>query len=299
MAVLSDAGLNFFGSFLIEKGIIEESALIDALRYQEDMNFRIGELAIQKGYLKPEHVEQIYAEQKNVDMPFGTLALTHRLLSRAQLDDLLFSQTVHSTHLGEALLVRGHLTQEQFDASLKEYNEMFQKRQEIVRETLRNFPDGIFCEAALNALDKTFIRFTHSDVKLGTICGDTSGLRFSFCCTVSLSLLDFRSLDVEVYFSEDVAGELARPDTLPLQANQEPDPDIFADFFTIFQRYVHIALRDKTQADAQPRFVTKCIGNEEQLRDHGVHLLLITPSGSIVLRVVVHTHDGQVDPREN
>ena len=126
----SSVSYKFFGTYLLQQGVVTQEQLDDALKFQEKSNRRIGEMAVEKGLLSPEQVEEIFREQKIVDAPFGAIALQKKLLRQAELDDLLFSQAVQSTHLGEALLFRGYLTPEQFGRELRKFKEQEKARHE-------------------------------------------------------------------------------------------------------------------------------------------------------------------------
>ena len=106
--------MSFLGRFLVEQGAITEGQLEDGLRFQHEHNRRIGEVAVDRGVLTPEQVLAIREKQQDDSRLFGDIAVTERRLSRRSLDDLLFFQKVQHTYLGEALLVLGHISRDQY-----------------------------------------------------------------------------------------------------------------------------------------------------------------------------------------
>jgi hypothetical protein len=163
-------GLNFFGRYLLDKGIITPDQLAEAIAFQDESNRRIGDIAKERGYLSKTQIEFIFEEQKRVDRPFGAIALEHRLLTRGQLDDLLFTQTVLSTHLGEALLMKGFITPEQFSEELDLFKDEQRQREEALQRLLRDYAEHALYEAMIGAVCKAFLRIAGRSLKIGALC---------------------------------------------------------------------------------------------------------------------------------
>jgi hypothetical protein len=110
--------MNYLGRFLVEQGRITEAQLEDGLRFQRERNQCIGQMAVERGLLSPEAVRAICRAQREDAGLFGDIAVREWRLSRRSLDELLFFQKVHHTYLGEALLLCGHIGQDQYQQLL-------------------------------------------------------------------------------------------------------------------------------------------------------------------------------------
>ena len=102
----------------MEQGCITEVQLEDGLRFQREHNWCIGQMAVERGLLSPDSVRTICRQQREDARLFGDIAVRQRHLTRQSVDELLFFQKVHHTYLGEALLLCGHLSQDQYQTLL-------------------------------------------------------------------------------------------------------------------------------------------------------------------------------------
>lgn len=146
--------MNYLGRFLVEQGHITEAQLEDGLRFQQERNQRIGQLAVERGLLRPEAVRAICRAQRVDAGLFGDIAVRERRLSRRSLDELLFFQKVHHTYLGEALLLRGHITQDHYQQLLGRHYALRDKRLVSLR-----YLNEFFCEhTVLDNLVQALVR---------------------------------------------------------------------------------------------------------------------------------------------
>lgn len=275
----------FFGQFLLERGVVSQEALDDALAFQEDSNRRIGEMAIEKGHLTPKQVEHIFADQRLLDDPFGAIALKLKYLSRRQLDDLLFTQDINSTHLGEALLLRGHITPEQFVAHLKAYNKMTRSREAEIHALLQGLADREIYEAVVQALDRTFARFVGKHARIGAL-HEAMPANVTFkAYTLEAQLLDQGRVTCVVGLAEEVAAII--PERLAsgggLDIEQPEDADLAShcrEFFRIMARYFAHALEDAGLA-LSPELLVAGGADREALR--GPVIEMATPAGPMYL----------------
>ena len=113
----------FFGQFLVEKGYITQSQLLDALEHQQNHIVRLGEVAIKNGYMTTAQVETVNHEQRRTDKFFGELALDMGFLTREQLDKTITIQKYSHIFLGEILIEKGILTHDQTIKYLFEFQE--------------------------------------------------------------------------------------------------------------------------------------------------------------------------------
>jgi hypothetical protein len=113
----------YFGQYLLNKGIIKPEQLYDALEAEQAVRVKIGVLAINAGYMTAGQVEEVHARQYTQDRRFGEIALEKGYLTGAQLDELLRDQEKRSLTLSQAILDKGYLTLEQLEKALVNYRE--------------------------------------------------------------------------------------------------------------------------------------------------------------------------------
>ncbi|HOJ79900.1 MAG TPA: LLM class flavin-dependent oxidoreductase, partial [Clostridiales bacterium] len=111
----------YFGNYLLNRGIIKPEQLTDALEYQRSVHLKLGVIAVNAGYMTPAQVEEIHNMQKKADKRFGELAIEKGYITGQQLEEMLATQRQGHLMLGQALIDRGHLTIEQLQKALDEY----------------------------------------------------------------------------------------------------------------------------------------------------------------------------------
>ena len=111
----------FFGNYLLNKGLVTAAQLADALAVQKETRLRLGVLAINAGYMTAAQVEQVHAEQQRVDKRIGDIACDMGFLTPAQVDELLSSQGAAHLQLGQALMNAGAMTNAAFEEALSGY----------------------------------------------------------------------------------------------------------------------------------------------------------------------------------
>ena len=151
--------MSFLGRFLVEQGAVTEAQLDDGLRFQRENNRRIGEVAMDRGALTPEQVMAIRERQRDDPRLFGDIAVRERCLSRRDLDALLFLQKVQHTYLGEALLLRGHISREKYQELMGGHVARGAKDQLPLRYLQDFFVDNKVAEALFAALAGAVRRF--------------------------------------------------------------------------------------------------------------------------------------------
>ena len=269
--------VNFFGRFLLRKGVITTEQLADAVDYQKEMNRRIGLIALDRGLLTQEQVQNILEEQKKKDLPFGEIAVRLKYLTRKKLDELLFLKNVNHVYLGEALLAKGYLSPEMHAALIREYLAVDAGREDIVRDILKDVSGGDVLSAVLHALETVFIRFVGHGIKVDPA---RDGIRESGCEAIFL-------------LRAKVSGQPAV--TCPVFVHKEAVRNITAafsgfggkeefqtrtgrEFFEIVSRYLHSSLAEKGFTVEQSS-LEHC--NAYSISDCGtsIHLILTTSSG--------------------
>ena len=116
-------GINsqIFGRFLVEKGLVNLKMLMKALRLAKSMGARIGDLAIEQGWLNTDKITLIAHEQEKNNKPFGLAAIALGLLTQEQVYDLLELQKKSKGGIGEALVQLNILSAEDMQAHFQEF----------------------------------------------------------------------------------------------------------------------------------------------------------------------------------
>ena len=96
-----------FAMHLVEQGVIDDNAALQALDQQRQMTQPIGRLALDLKYLTMKQVFQILADQVDSQMKFGELAITLGYLDNTQLNELLRLQKDQRPGLCDVLFSMG------------------------------------------------------------------------------------------------------------------------------------------------------------------------------------------------
>ncbi len=170
----------FFGNFLLNKHLITPKQLMDAIQNKKNIHLKLGVLAIHKGYMTAEEVEQVHSKQTQVDKLFGEIAIEEGFLNKQQVDELLHAQTPDYLLLSQILVDNGYLTMEQFQTAMLEYQSLYElteldfsheqsnKVNALIREFYEfdelkddNLREMLYCYITL--LFNTIIRFVGDD----------------------------------------------------------------------------------------------------------------------------------------
>ena len=112
-----------FGEYLIKRGVIDASTLVEALHRQSKNNvINIGETAVRNKALTPEQFLDILSVNETIDERFEDIALLLNYLTQDEIDDLRAKQEKEQQFIGEILVALGKLTQPQLEQLLQEFN---------------------------------------------------------------------------------------------------------------------------------------------------------------------------------
>ncbi len=111
----------FFGNYLLNKGIITADQLLDILKKQSKIKVRLGTLAMCEGYMTASEVEKIHILQTHVDKKFGELAIDEGYLTPEQVEELCTAQRPDYLTFGQALVDEGYITQHQLEDLMIDY----------------------------------------------------------------------------------------------------------------------------------------------------------------------------------
>lgn len=137
----------FFGNFLLNKGVITPDQLIEVLKIQSTTHKKIGTLAIHAGYMSAHEVEDVCSLQTRCSKRFGELAIELQYLTKEQVDELLEMQLPNYMLLGQILIEKDIMNRIQFEDVLTEYKntyeiydlDMLDEQKEMVDKLLMSF----------------------------------------------------------------------------------------------------------------------------------------------------------------
>ena len=112
-----------FGAFLVQREKISQAELEAALHKQEDLNIRLGILAMNRDVLTYEQVRTVLQEQEQSGDLFGICAVRLGLLYPGQVDGLLTEQKDQRLKLGELLVIGNVLSPEDLTAALADFGQ--------------------------------------------------------------------------------------------------------------------------------------------------------------------------------
>ncbi len=167
----------FFGNFLLNKGVITPEQLIDALKVQANTHKKLGTLAIHSGFMSASEVEDVYITQTHYDKLFGELAVNLGYLTEGQVDNLLTTQLPDYMLLGQILIDKGLLTHIELEDLITEYKsvyeiydlELIEEQQDMVNKLLEGFclpedlPHSEHIISYLTLLFNNLVRFIGED----------------------------------------------------------------------------------------------------------------------------------------
>ncbi|MEW5771952.1 MAG: hypothetical protein AB1916_00360 [Thermodesulfobacteriota bacterium] len=216
----------FLGQFLLQEGVVTREQLAQGLEHQRRANRRLGEMAVERGFISASDAGLVYAAQRFRDLPFGEMAAEMGLLRREDLDTMLFLHTVHTARLGEALLELGFIDKDRYSSQLSRF---FRVRRGNTVD-MAYLTDGSAAGALLSSL---------------TGAAQRACLRFAGLCTTVLEVgadLDHaRYRSAWRYSIRTLAGEGHYAAVLVGGSGAEPGREVFE----VLGRYLYQALASR------------------------------------------------------
>jgi CheY-specific phosphatase CheX len=149
----------YFGHYLLNKGLIKPEQLADALEYQRSVHLKLGVVAVNAGVMTPDQVESIHNMQKRVDRRFGELAIEQGFINEEQLTALLATQKQGHLMLGQALIDRKYFTLEELHSALESYKKesgISSRQFNVVKSDETQEIEEIFMNFGETILSKTY-----------------------------------------------------------------------------------------------------------------------------------------------
>lgn len=111
----------FFGSYLLQRGVIDQGQLMDAITKMSTDRIKIGTIAMTKGLMTPSEVDECLYVQTREDKKFGEIAIERGYLTQPQVNELLSEQTSDFLLLGQILVEAGCFSNADLERLVFEY----------------------------------------------------------------------------------------------------------------------------------------------------------------------------------
>lgn len=223
----------YFGSYLLNKGIITPDKLKQALELCESTHVKLGVLAMNAGLMNASQVAEVQNLQKSMDKKFGEIAVMKGYLTENQVQELLKEQRSGHMVLSQVLVDRGFLSLEELEQALKKYREQSgftpEQLQAIEAGDIDNLvkafmadasdPYGLIVQSFLALLLKNMVRFLNQIPRIE-------------------KPLDQPAPSANILVSQHIKGELILSTALAM------DNDMF---FEIARRYSGMHIEDEVE----------------------------------------------------
>lgn len=111
-----------FCKYLLEKGIVEEDAIYEALNIQRDNSRPIGQIALKERRLTVKQVFAVLDAQVDDKRRFGEIAVDLGYVQAEDIEDLLLIQQKERPDIGEILLDLGKIDEITLSEMQTEYD---------------------------------------------------------------------------------------------------------------------------------------------------------------------------------
>lgn len=112
-----------FGRYLIMKGKITDQELNEALNVQSELNRSLAEELIERGHITLAGFREAWAYQREKFITFKEAVLELELVGREVIQEVEKACAGRHIKLGELLVQKGALTNDELISSLKEFKE--------------------------------------------------------------------------------------------------------------------------------------------------------------------------------
>lgn len=131
--------IQFFGQYLLARGIIDGPQLLEAVDFQESQNLKLGEIAVKHGYMTKPDADRVNRLQQTKDVRFGDGAIELGLLTGERVDELLLEQRNSHRYLGDVIIEKRFAAQDTIAGAL----EKFKAEQQSYEQGTIRIPDDI------------------------------------------------------------------------------------------------------------------------------------------------------------
>ncbi|MBT6176074.1 MAG: hypothetical protein HOI23_02430 [Deltaproteobacteria bacterium] len=226
----------FFGEYLVYLELITKDQLGQATNYVDSHNVRLGQLAVDQGFMTNTQADALNKKQREVDKPFGALSVEHGLLTEEQLNELLTIQKAKRIRIGDAIKTLELLTAQVLEDAFTKFEKLGEKPVEVKEHPLlpKELAGNRMAELVIETFPKIATRVAGIQSKVDH--GRPVTPNFMWDCTASLILADEDTLKVYLSVNEDLADTILRRLFGDEMAESEMAPefdDAIAEFLTI------------------------------------------------------------------
>lgn len=111
----------FLGNYLLQKGIVTQDQLFDAMTRLSEAHIKLGTIAIHEGLMTANEVDECLYVQTREDKKFGEIAVQRGYLEESQVSELLDKQTPDYVLLGQTLVENGVISYEELERIIFDY----------------------------------------------------------------------------------------------------------------------------------------------------------------------------------
>jgi len=151
---------DFFGQYLVDRGIVTPEELQKAIQLQRSFNLSVGEYAMKQGLLQLTDVNRILTYQKSSGKRFGELAVDLGLLTESQVEELLEHQRREHLFIGQALVSIDVLSKESLENELEQFTAGKRLEERQRQQLPADLPNRTIWMALFDLVERYVIRVT-------------------------------------------------------------------------------------------------------------------------------------------
>lgn len=111
----------FLGNYLLQRGLVTQEQLFNAMARLSQTHIKLGTIAIHEGLMTAREVDECLYVQTREDKRFGEIAINRGYLTEEQVNELLSKQTPDYILLGQNLVEDGVFSYEELERILFDY----------------------------------------------------------------------------------------------------------------------------------------------------------------------------------
>jgi len=159
----------FFGQYLLERGVIDRDALLDALARQRSRNRSLPQLAVREGLLTESDANAVELAYRTVLAPMDELLMSVGGLTPDTVERLEVMQRADWIRIGAALVEGGHLEPDHVERHLREFASQTVEVEESLRERFATLPSPRVVEACVELALHHVSRLTDAPAKMALL----------------------------------------------------------------------------------------------------------------------------------
>lgn len=159
----------FFGHYLLENGIIDREALLDAIERQRRTNRSLPDLAVEEKLLDQAKADQIQTLFRLSNASYEDLCISEGRLSRAEVEKLARKQSAEWLRIGAAMVEGGHLSNGALAEHLGTFNALEISEQKTLESDFDHLEESTIVRACTELALRHVARISGAPVKLQRI----------------------------------------------------------------------------------------------------------------------------------